>query len=67
MITTYKEPDSYEPHFCDRQCEDCHLQLKLEGADEWKAVGIQQLLDDHDKSIALVPASNARHNRRNDE
>ena len=67
VITTYKEPDSYEAHFCDRQCENCHLQLKLEGADEWKAVGIQKLLDDSDKSIALVPNGNTRHDRRDDE
>ncbi len=66
VITTYREPDSYEPYFCDRNCEDCHLQLKLDEADEWKAVGINKLLDDYDKSIALVPRSNERHNRRND-
>jgi lysine 2,3-aminomutase len=66
VITTYREPDSYEPYFCDRDCENCHLQLKLEGADEWKAVGINKLLDDYDKSISLVPASNERHNRRNE-
>lgn len=64
VITTYREPDSYEPYFCDRNCEDCHLQLKLDDADEWKAVGINKLLDDYDKSISLVPASNERHNRR---
>lgn len=64
VITTYREPDSYEPHFCDRDCENCHLQLKLEDADEFKAVGINKLLSDDDKSIALVPRSNERHNRR---
>ncbi|MHC4883079.1 MAG: lysine 2,3-aminomutase [Planctomycetota bacterium] len=64
VITTYREPDSYEPYFCDRNCEDCHLQLKLDDADEWKAVGINKLLDDYDKSISLVPASNDRHSRR---
>ncbi len=65
VITTYREPDSYEPYFCDRNCENCHLQLKLDDADEWKAVGINQLLDDYDKAISLVPAGNHRHNRRN--
>ena len=34
-MTSYREPDSYEPYFCDRKCEDCHLQLKLSDADEW--------------------------------
>ena len=65
VITTYKEPDSYEKYFCDRNCADCHLTLKLEGADEWKAVGINQLLADYDKAISLVPTSNERYKRRN--
>ena len=65
VITTYQEPDSYEKYFCDRKCADCHLTLKLDGADEWKAVGIHQLLADYDKAISLVPASNERHKRRN--
>ncbi len=66
VITTYKEPDSYEPIFCDRNCEGCDLQLGLEDADERKAVGIEQLLDDHDKTFSLVPAGNVRHERRGD-
>lgn len=66
VITTYEEPDSYEKYFCDRNCDDCHLTLKLDGADEWKAVGINKLLADYDKAISLVPASNERHERRND-
>jgi len=32
VITTYREPDSYEPNFCDRKCDDCNLQLKLDDA-----------------------------------
>ena len=64
VITTYKEPDSYEPIFCDRECESCDLQLGLEDADENRSVGIEKLLCDHDKTIALVPANNRRHNRR---
>jgi lysine 2,3-aminomutase len=67
VITTYKEPDSYEPVFCDRQCERCNLQLALDDADERKSLGIEQLLADHDKTIALVPASNARHQRREEQ
>jgi lysine 2,3-aminomutase len=65
VITTYQEPDSYMKYFCDRNCSNCHLTLNLEGADEGKAVGIHKLLADYDKSIALVPASNERHQRRN--
>ena len=64
VITTYKEPDSYEPIFCDRDCDECDLQLAVDDADEWKSLGIQKLLCDHDKTISLVPDSNERHSRR---
>ncbi|MDD5133939.1 MAG: lysine 2,3-aminomutase [Phycisphaerae bacterium] len=65
VITTYKEPDSYEPIFCDRNCDDCRLHLKLDDADEYKAMGIGKLLADFDKTISLTPANNERHSRRN--
>jgi len=64
VITTYKEPDSYEPTFCDRNCKDCNLQLSLEDAREFRAVGIEKLLADYDDTIALVPRNNDRHRRR---
>jgi lysine 2,3-aminomutase len=64
VITTYKEPDSYEPTFCDRKCEKCDLHLALDDADERKSVGIEGLLADYDETIALVPANNSRHERR---
>jgi len=64
VITIYKEPDSYEPIFCDRQCEKCELKLPLEDADEFRAIGIEKLLSDCDKTIALVPSGNERHQRR---
>jgi len=67
VITTYKEPDSYEPVFCDRKCDKCELQLNLVDAEESKSVGIEKLLCDYDKTISLVPAENERHNRRDDE
>ncbi len=67
VITTYKEPDSYEPIFCDRDCDNCDLQLALDDADERKSLGVEKLLSDHDKTISLVPKSNERHNRRIDE
>ena len=66
VITTYKEPDSYEPIFCDRNCADCNLQLSLEDADESRSLGISRLLADHNDTISLVPGSNDRHNRRDD-
>jgi lysine 2,3-aminomutase len=65
VITTYKEPDSYEQVFCDRNCRDCQLHLKLEDAGEEKAVGIAQLLSDDEEIISLIPDSNERLGRRN--
>lgn len=64
VITTYKEPDSYEPTFCDRNCGKCDLDLALEDADERHSLGIEKLLADYDESISLVPRDNSRHSRR---
>jgi lysine 2,3-aminomutase len=55
VMATYKEPDAYEPVFCDRQCAQCELHLDLEGAVEDHALGIAQLLSDEDDTIAVVP------------
>lgn len=66
VITTYKEPDSYEPIFCDRNCDKCILPLKTEQAEESKAIGISQLMSDYDKTISLVPQHNERISRRDD-
>ncbi|WP_459945974.1 lysine 2,3-aminomutase [Desulfocastanea catecholica] len=66
VITTYKEPDSYKTKFCDRNCGDCHLQLKLEDGDETAVTGIERLLSDCDKTISLTPRNNARMERRDD-
>ena len=69
VITTYKEPDSYQPTFCDRNCKKCELQLSLEGAvtDHKKCIGIEKLLADYDEAISLVPSDNDRHKRREGE
>jgi lysine 2,3-aminomutase len=64
VITTYEEPDSYEPHFCNRKCQECDLQLKLEPAEEYRATGIAKLLSNVDEGIALVPEDNERIERR---
>jgi lysine 2,3-aminomutase len=64
VITTYKEPDSYEPTFCNRDCDSCNLQLSLDDADERHSIGIEKLLCNHDKTISLVPQDNLRHERR---
>ena len=64
VITTYQEPESYQAIFCDRKCNDCKLQLKLEGAVEYEATGIVKLLSDFDETISLTPENNSRMERR---
>ncbi len=64
VITTYKEPDSYEPKMCDRDCEQCNLDLKIGNVDESEAIGIEKLLSNRDDSISLVPEDNERILRR---
>ena len=66
VITTYKEPDSYEPYFCDRECAKCDLLLDLQDADEERSVGIARLLADDDETVALTPRDNERLLRRDD-
>ena len=65
VITTYKEPDSYEATFCDRNCEACNLQLNLDEASEYKATGISQILSYEDENVSLIPRENERYERRN--
>lgn len=67
VITSYQEPDTYEPIFCDRKCDRCQLTLNLEGAEETQSVGIEKLLSYEDEAISLVPSDNERHNRRDDD
>ena len=64
VITTYKEPDNYQTKMCDRNCEDCDLDLKLKEVDEAEAIGIEKLLSDSDDSISLIPEDNERIMRR---
>lgn len=64
VITTYREPDSYEPTFCNRNCEECDLTLSLEDAQETDPIGIAMLLSDEAKRISLVPSDNRRYDRR---
>jgi len=67
VITTYQEPESYERNFCDRQCEKCDLQLYLDDAEEFRAIGIEKLLADHDQTISLTPKNNERMERRSND
>ncbi len=64
VITTYKEPDSYKPIFCNRKCDECKLQLNLDPAKEENAIGILRLMVDYDKTISLTPQDNVRLKRR---
>jgi lysine 2,3-aminomutase len=64
VITTYKEPDSYEPVFCDRDCDSCKLQLNLKGASEYKPTGIVKLLSYYDETLSLTPQNTERIGRR---
>jgi len=41
--------------------------LELDAADEHKAVGIEKLLADHDKTISLIPMNTDRMKRRDDQ
>lgn len=66
VITTYKEPDSYEVQSCDRNCNECDLQLPLSDGEEHEVVGISKLLSDHDETISLIPEDNERHQRRDE-
>jgi len=67
VITTYQEPDNYQPVFCERDCADCRLELNLEGTEEYAAVGIERLLSDCDDAISLTPEDNERMKRRSHE
>jgi lysine 2,3-aminomutase len=67
VITTYKEPDSYEARFCDRNCANCNMDLMLDDANEYQSLGIQKLLSDEDDTISLIPENNERHQRRDEE
>ena len=67
IITTYNEPEKYESKFCDRNCEECNLDLNLAEVNEQKAIGIEKLLLDADSTISLVPGNNERYSRREDD
>jgi lysine 2,3-aminomutase len=66
VITTYQEPDRYESIFCDRKCDDCRLNLKLDPAEECRATGIEMLLADCERTISLTPENTNRLERRHD-
>lgn len=67
VITTYKEPDNYDQKMCDRDCDNCNLDLNLKEIDESEAIGIEKLLSDSDNTISLIPEDNERLLRRDED
>lgn len=55
VITSYQEPEAYVSAFCDRNCKNCNLHLKVDEAQEYRSYGIEKLLSDGDETIALTP------------
>jgi lysine 2,3-aminomutase len=55
VITSYQEPEAYVSAFCDRNCKNCNLHLKIDEAQEYRSYGIEKLLSDGDETIALTP------------
>ncbi|ACV67988.1 lysine 2,3-aminomutase [Desulfohalobium retbaense] len=66
VITTYTEPDCYQVTYCDRDCDNCNLTLKLSDAEEYRAIGIEKLLSDWDETCSLTPQDTERLERRDD-
>ena len=64
VITSYKEPDNYPNRECDRDCENCNLELNINEGDETNAIGIEKLLSDSNDTISLIPSDNERIQRR---
>ncbi len=58
VITTYREPSDYKINECNRDCENCNLQLKLEEGEETQIMGIAKLIADYNEDITLTPESN---------
>lgn len=64
VITTYQEPETYENFYGNMNFDDSGLSAMFEGAEDYKAIGIEKLLSDLDETIALVPENTDRIERR---
>lgn len=62
IITTYEEPRTYEDVFRNYSYSD--IEPKLEGAEEYKAIGIEKLLSNSYDTISLIPENTERIERR---
>jgi lysine 2,3-aminomutase len=67
VITTYQEPKNYENFFGNSNMTENDLLSMLEGAEEYKSIGIEKLLSDMDETFSLVPENNERMERRDNE
>jgi len=67
IITSYQEPDNYEHKYCDMNCDECNLYLKMEPQEEFETVGIKKLLLDNNDTIALVPNDMQRMDNRDSD
>jgi len=67
VITSYREPDTYNNICCDLKCSECDLDLNVNPAQEVMAIGLEKLLADHDETIALTPEDCYRLSRREEE
>ncbi len=65
IITTYEEPREYEDIFRNYSYSD--IEPKLEGAEEYKAIGIEKLLSNAYDTISLIPENTERIERRDHE
>ncbi len=65
VITTYKVPDNHTSNSCDLECEECNLQLDIDNAEEYKAVGVYKLLSDYEEDITITPENLERRERSN--
>lgn len=66
VITSYKEPENYQSRLCNRDCENCTLELNLDEGKEINVLGIEKLLSDSNDTISLVPENNKRLEKRSD-
>lgn len=64
IITTYEEPKTYTDSFKYYNFEEAESKTKLEGAEEYKAIGIEKLLSDAYDTISLIPENTERIERR---
>jgi len=64
VITTYEEPKGYEDRFRNLLSDELQASSILEGASEYKAIGIEKLLSDTDDTVSLIPENTERIERR---